>query len=463
MRAAVAVAVALAMATQVMAGFGPAADAAERAAMGSSTHTTASAEPLNDSGTASCVTAPHDDKLDATSTLTTFSSTGRNSMMQGSDEPLFSPRDASSAARPTLGVTVSSISIALALLSRVLVVTSSRSKMARAKAAPRLQALARGRDPRRRLRRHRLQLGIQAAMAVRIQARARCYLAEIHLGEMVHSAECTQWHWRDAKRRELAVLEGALLIHRWLAATRIQARIQAAARRYDVWRPLLGLLWRDRDKMYPFPLTTADGELDVMDSRQVLAAVKHRRRGIVHIQAVTRGYRVRTELRRPPLTALRAALGTNLLGYVICLRTIVARGFFGCHVYDRAGRNESLEELTKRHGGTIKKAGSAKKQRARKAQVAAVEDGTKVIETTRGDIICVAGPGAVNPAFIRKLVLRGRLELGARDRLLLCSAGMALKNGESEEDEFDEPAPGRSMAAHAATRGAGVSKPHACI
>ena len=458
MRAAVAVAVALAMATQVMAGFGPAADAAERAAMGSSTHTTASAEPLNDSGTASCVTAPHDDKLDATSTLTTFSSTGSNSMMQGSDEPLFSPRDASSAARPTLGVTVSSISIALALLSRVLVVTSSRSKMARAKAAPRLQALARGRDPRRRLRRHRLQLGIQAAMAVRIQARARCYLAEIHLGEMVHSAECIQWHWRDAKRRELAVLEGALLIHRWLAAT----RIQAAARRYAVWRPLLGLLWRDRDEMYPFPLTTADGGLDVMDSRQVLAAVKQERRGIVRIQAVTRGYRVRAELRRPPLTALRAALGTNLLGYVICLRTIVARGFFGCHVYDRAGRNESLEELTKRHGGTIKKAGSAKKQRARKAQVAAVEDGTKVIETTRGDIICVAGPGAVNPAFIRKLVLRGRLELGARDRLLLCSAGVALKNGESEEDEFDEPAPGRSMAAPMRPREARGRKPHAC-
>ena len=367
-------------------------------------------------------------------------------------------RDASGDARPTLGVTVSPITFTLALLSMVLATGGGWLK-ARSIACSRLKVRrmkkARVRAAAARLQRMSRRLQVAAAMAVRIQARARCYLAEIHLGEMVHSAECIQWHWRDAKRRELAVLEGALLIHRWLAAT----RIQAAARRYDVWRPLLGLLWRDRDEMYPFPLTTADGGLDVMDSRQVLAAAKQERRGIVRIQAVTRGYRVRAELRRPPLTALRAALGTNLLGSVICLRTIVARGFFGCHVYDRAGRNESLEELTKRHGGTVKKAGSAKKHRARKAQVAAAEDGTKVIETTRGDVICVAGPGAVNPAFIRKLVLRGRLELGARNRLLLCSvcsAGMALKNGESEEDEFDEPAPGRSMAAHAATRGAGA-------
>lgn len=130
---------------------------------------------------------------------------------------------------------------------------------------------------------------------------------------------------------------------------------------------------------------------------------------------------------------------------------MIARGFFGCFVLDRAGRNESVDELTKRHGGTAKKAGSAKKQRARKAQASA-NGGTRVITTTRGDIICVDGPGAVDLATIRKLVLRGQLVLDARDRMLLCSALLVRDaDGESDDD-----APECSKAAHAAMRGAGA-------
>ena len=315
-----------------------------------------------------------------------------DSKMQGRDEQHSPPRDASSAARSTLGVTVNP-------------------------------------DPS--------DLTMQAA--VHIQARTRCYLAEIHLGAAIDSAVCIQGYWRAWR---LTILECALLVHKWRAAS----SIQAVVRRRIVWRPLIELLWRDRDD-FTFP--TADGELDVMDPSQVLVALKQERRGIVRIQAATRGYRVRAELRRPPLAALRAALGAAKLSSVLYLCTMVARGFLGCFVVDRAGRNESLDELAKRHGGTAKKASSAKKQRARKVHMVMTSSNSKIITTTRGDIICVAGPGAVDQAFLNKAVSRGRLVLSAVDRVML-----QLSWADVEADSDDEKSNcHNSMAAHAVMRG----------
>jgi stage V sporulation protein SpoVS len=128
---------------------------------------------------------------------------------------------------------------------------------------------------------------------------------------------------------------------------------------------------------------------------------------------------------------------------------MVARGFLGCFVVDRAGRNESLDELAKRHGGTAKKASSAKKQRARKVHMVMTSSNSKIITTTRGDIICVAGPGAVDQAFLNKAVSRGRLVLSAVDRVML-----QLSWADVEADSDDEKSNcHNSMAAHAVMRG----------
>ena len=96
-----------------------------------------------------------------------------------------------------------------------------------------------------------------------------------------------------------------------------------------------------------------------------------------------------------------------------------------CCEVDRAGRNESLDELAKRHGGTAKKASSAKKQRARKVHMVMTSSNSKIITTTRGDIICVAGPGAVDQAFLNKAVSRGRLVLSVLS-IASCSSSVGL-------------------------------------
>ena len=63
----------------------------------------------------------------------------------------------------------------------------------------------------------------------------------------------------------------------------------------------------------------------------------------------------------------------------------------------------------------------------------------------RGDLVCVAGPGAVDPAFLNKLVLRastcvlrGLLVLSAVDHLMLRS-GLMLDDDDDNGDESQPP------------------------
>jgi hypothetical protein len=205
----------------------------------------------------------------------------------------------------------------------------------------------------------------------------------------------------------------------------------------------------------------------IPDDLWLMATLREELRASARIQAVTRGFRVRTEFQRPHVKALRAALSANgtKLSAIVYLKTVIARGYIGCLVLDRAGRRESMDTLIKRYGGKkMGKASSAKKQRARQARMAQTK-GSKFITTTAGDVICVAGPGAVNYALLNTLVLRGRLVLGHVDHLRLRLAGIGAIGGQEvgsdDPDDSNDSDGGddgnaaltRLFAAHAAARG----------
>jgi hypothetical protein len=338
------------------------------------------------------------------STHSTLSATvgGLNSKMQGSDERRTYTRDASSGARPTPVVTVSSISISMALLSVVLARGMHKIRMHRTRrtwAAVQIQAKTRGRSMGRRLRAARW-----AATLI-----TRCWLLHAH----------NKW-------AKLAELQAEL------RAEQAAVHIQSGVRAWRVVRVLYKMVWRNEEEEYPFWLIGDDFWLD---KGQVMAALKQERRATVRIQAAIRGYRVRADLRAPTILALRAALGGQTLSSVIYLCTMVARGFFGCLLFDRAGRMEGPDELIKRHGGKVKKAGSAKKQRARKAvHGSRAADRRVVMKTQSGDWVCAAGPGAVDVAFLYKAAHRktGRLVLTAVDKHRLSYAGVRSRREEEE-------------------------------
>ena len=124
-----------------------------------------------------------------------------------------------------------------------------------------------------------------------------------------------------------------------------------------------------------------------------------------------------------------------------------------------------------RCGGKVKKAGSAKKQRARKRHTEPKKGGKhEVVEMTSGDFVCSAGPGAVDmdgiplqggASQLRKV---GRLVMTHTDHIRLKLAGIGAERGcaSSDSDDGNNSDDGddgraaliRLFAAHAADDGA---------
>lgn len=267
------------------------------------------------------------------------------SMMQGSDEHIYHPRDASGGARPAreghreIGIRVTTVCVlALLLLIAMATVWMCGAARQQVKAAVRIQAAARGTLLRRAAACVHVKMHTAAA---RIQAQVRCYQAEVALGEQLHSVGCIQWYWRRQqawrqeflRRQQLLQLHGVFM-REWEAAVRVQAAIRGC---------LVRACLRD-----------GVGKLRGMCDGPVSAVLY-----------------------------LMVLLNIRLVDFVI---------------FDRRTRESvSMDSLLARYAGKRKKATSAKKQRSRRAKKATYSGGAVMV---RGQLHVVQGGNARSPSSV---------------------------------------------------------------